>query len=416
MDKLITTFLDLNGGKSLFFSFTFILFFTACNEQSPELLLKKLNPPDKVRPEIVEVIPELIKDAGGTINKSIKITVKFNEAVLVESKGNSIPRIALTIGSSLKYATYQPSSSHSQLTFIYTIVDEEIDDNIISITSPIDTNGGGIRDRSSNKASLRFTLHPESDIMFLIFKEKIVSTLRSFALLRLGGSVVTWGDGPSGGDSSLVDLKLSSDVREIYSNDHAFAALKGDGSVVTWGKVTHGGGSDLSRLVLDSGVRKLFSTKKTFTALKEDGSVVTWGDISEDDSLDPPFNLLAHEVFSNDYAFAAIKEDGSVATWGSSSAGGSSNAVASELADGVREIFSTNKAFAALKKDGSVVTWGQQPNGGDSSAVASELADGVREIFSTDSAFAAIKGRWVCGLLGKSTKWRGLQRSSLRAC
>ena len=53
------------------------------------------------------------------------------------------------------------------------------------------------------------------------------------------GSVVTWGDSYSGGDSSSVSAKLTGGVSDIVSTDFAFAALKSDssgsgsGSVVT---------------------------------------------------------------------------------------------------------------------------------------------------------------------------------------
>ena len=59
---------------------------------------------------------------------------------------------------------------------------------------------------------------------------------------------MTWGEGDdyeksiypdsgrnAGGDSSDVEDKLKSGVKEVFSNYSAFAALKEDGSVVTWG-------------------------------------------------------------------------------------------------------------------------------------------------------------------------------------
>ena len=60
---------------------------------------------------------------------------------------------------------------------------------------------------------------------------EIYSNPAAFAALKTDGSVVTWGDGDYGGNSSAVEL---TNVAEIYSNNYAFAALKTDGSVVTW--------------------------------------------------------------------------------------------------------------------------------------------------------------------------------------
>ncbi len=64
----------------------------------------------------------------------------------------------------------------------------------------------------------------------------------AFAALREDGSVVTWGNGPTGGDSSEVVGKLYG-IKKIYSNSQAFAALTRDGHVVTWGHYAYGGTS-----------------------------------------------------------------------------------------------------------------------------------------------------------------------------
>ncbi len=67
----------------------------------------------------------------------------------------------------------------------------------------------------------------------------------AFAALRSDGSVVTWGDSSSGGNSSAVASQINGtiDVTQIYSNYNAFAALRSDGSVVTWGTSYAGGDS-----------------------------------------------------------------------------------------------------------------------------------------------------------------------------
>jgi hypothetical protein len=54
----------------------------------------------------------------------------------------------------------------------------------------------------------------------------------AFAALKTDGSVVAWGDGGTGGDTSSVAGSLKSGVVSIYSTGQAFAALKTDGSVV----------------------------------------------------------------------------------------------------------------------------------------------------------------------------------------
>ena len=65
----------------------------------------------------------------------------------------------------------------------------------------------------------------------------VVPEVRSwgaFAAIKYDGSVVTWGRGWHGGDSSAVALHLSSGVVSICGNLGAMAAIKSDGSVVTW--------------------------------------------------------------------------------------------------------------------------------------------------------------------------------------
>jgi hypothetical protein len=216
----------------------------------------------------------------------------------------------------------------------------------------------------------------------------------AFAALKADGSVVTWGDSWSGGDSIAVASSLSSGVVTIYSNQNAFAALKADGSVVTWGGSASGGVSSAVASSLSSGVVTIYSTYSAFAALKADGSVVTWGDSRDGGYSSAVASSLSSGVvaiYSTYSAFAALKADGSVVTWGSSRDGANSSAVASSLSSGVVTIYSNAAAFAALKADGSVVTWGRSDRGGDSYAVASSLSSGVVTIYSSGAAFAALK-------------------------
>jgi Ca2+-binding RTX toxin-like protein len=69
--------------------------------------------------------------------------------------------------------------------------------------------------------------------------------MNAFAAVRIDGSVITWGNAASGGDSSAVAAQLDGtiDVVQIMSNGFSFAALRADGSVVTWGDDRYGGSS-----------------------------------------------------------------------------------------------------------------------------------------------------------------------------
>jgi hypothetical protein len=103
----------------------------------------------------------------------------------------------------------------------------------------------------------------------------------AFAVIKADGSVVTWGNSITGGDSSAVANQLngSIDVMQIYSTIDAFTALRVDGSVVTWGDYLWGGDSNVVTTQLNGtiDVTQIYSTNTAFAALRIDGSVVTWG-------------------------------------------------------------------------------------------------------------------------------------------
>jgi hypothetical protein len=135
-----------------------------------------------------------------------------------------------------------------------------------------------------------------------------VSNGSAFAAIRADGSVVTWGQVDSGGDSSSVSKALDGqiDVKVIFSNPNAFAALRDDGSVVTWGLASGGGDS---------------------RAVKEklDGTIDVTTIVSDDDGI------VNGRTLTSSSAFAALRVDGSVVTWGASNVGGDSSAVASQI-------------------------------------------------------------------------------------
>ncbi|WP_395714561.1 Calx-beta domain-containing protein [Reyranella sp.] len=223
----------------------------------------------------------------------------------------------------------------------------------------------------------------------------------AFAAVAADGSVVTWGNGQNGGDSSAVASQLH-DVAGIGSNAFAFAALRRDGSVIAWGNQNFGGNNASVASALDGRVDVvgLFSTATAFAALRADGSVVTWGapgnggdSAAVAGRLDGSIDVA--NIASTLSAFAALRVDGSVVTWGFAAQGGDSSAVAGEL-DGsvdVVSIAATGSAFAARRADGSVVTWGNANDGGNSTAVAAALNGtvDVLGIAATTSAFAAIR-------------------------
>ena len=299
-----------------------------------------------------------IEDGSYLSGDTLDIRIEFSRNVIVNTS-LGFPRLSLTIGEDEKYATYSSGSGSLELIFTYNIGQVDFDNDGIKINGLIDLNGGTIKDNYLIDALLTFTSPQNFNRVFVNFKEEIFSNGWAFALLRSGGSVITWGDSRYGGDSSSVSDSLTSGVDTIFSNGNAFAALKIDGSVVTWGYSSSGGDSSSVSDSLTSGVDTIFSTGGAFAALKNDGSVITWGNrVSGGDSSSVSESLTSgvDTIFLTGGAFAALKSDGSVITWGNRVYGSDSSLVSESLTSGVKTIFSNYNAFAALKSDGSVIT------------------------------------------------------------
>ena len=107
--------------------------------------------------------------------------------------------------------------------------------------------------------------------------QQIQASSEAFAAILGDGSVVTWGDAASGGDSRAVQDRLKN-VQHIQASCAAFAAILADGSVVTWGDDAVGGDSSAVQEQLKT-VQQIQASGRAFAAILGDASVVTWGDI-----------------------------------------------------------------------------------------------------------------------------------------
>ena len=217
----------------------------------------------------------------------------------------------------------------------------------------------------------------------------LASTWHAFAALKNDGSVVTWGYAPSGGDSTSVESELNTGVISIASNAHAFAALKTDGSVVTWGGAI-GGEKGEATSQLQGGVRSLYSNNTGFAAIKDDGwtggLVVSWGMDTFSGYIKPPTSFTAKTIASTDSAFAALTVSGDVITWGIDDFGGDSSSVKERLnTERIEKIFSTYDSFAAVTNDGGVITWGNQNSAGNSDKVTELIREGVASITAQET-------------------------------
>lgn len=83
-----------------------------------------------------------------TANQILDFTLTFNKVVNI----GGLPRLALTIGSTTKYANYLSGSGSTAIKFRYTVVGGDVDNDGISLTNTINMNGGSIQDSSLNNA------------------------------------------------------------------------------------------------------------------------------------------------------------------------------------------------------------------------------------------------------------------------
>jgi hypothetical protein len=113
---------------------------------------------------VAPTITSVTGPAAGTyiVGQNLYFTVVFSEAVAV----TGTPRLELTIGSTTRYAEYDPSSSSSaNLVFRYTVQSGDLDTDGIAVASPINLNGGTIKDTNGNNAALTFTPPDTSGVL-----------------------------------------------------------------------------------------------------------------------------------------------------------------------------------------------------------------------------------------------------------
>ena len=148
--------------------------------------------------------------------------------------------------------------------------------------------------------------------------EKIVSSTYSFTALRKDKTAISWGDAnitynirTSTSEniirSTSVDLTNCVDV---VSTRDAYAALKTNGSVVTWGNKVTGGDSSSVASYISSNVKKLYSCSTTFFALKHDNSLIAWGNYHSNTFSNSGSPIV--EVFPLYISCVVLREDNTI--------------------------------------------------------------------------------------------------------
>ncbi|MCS7015330.1 MAG: hypothetical protein NZM42_04325 [Gemmatales bacterium] len=118
---------------------------------APDTSLVYVGVPPAVVPTIlgIEVPPAGTYRAG----QQLAFVVRFSEPVQV----SGIPSLVLTIGSQTRHATYVGGHGTDRLRFVTTVQVDDFDGNGITLSTPIELNGGTIQNLSSVSADLHFT-------------------------------------------------------------------------------------------------------------------------------------------------------------------------------------------------------------------------------------------------------------------
>ncbi|MCY4644495.1 MAG: hypothetical protein OXB88_07745 [Bacteriovoracales bacterium] len=106
---------------------------------------------DSRGPQALSLTPP--QDDLYTLGEHIDLTLNFDENVTV----TGTPRLALTVGSATRYASYLSGSGTSGLTFRYTVQNADDDADGIVLSPTIDLNSGTLRDSLGNSATPTFT-------------------------------------------------------------------------------------------------------------------------------------------------------------------------------------------------------------------------------------------------------------------
>ena len=121
---------------------------TASNASSPATLSSFTI--DAIAPTTTSVnVPENTAYAAG---QNLDFTVNFDENITINTLAGT-PQLAVTIGSTVRQASYQSGTGSSALLFRYTVQTGETDSDGVSVGT-LDANGGILRDAVNNDATL----------------------------------------------------------------------------------------------------------------------------------------------------------------------------------------------------------------------------------------------------------------------
>lgn len=124
---------------------------------------------DTIIPSIVSITPPANNTYYET--ETLDFIVTFSEPVRITGS----PRIPITLTSGTVYASASAATYSTTHTFSYTVGANDQDDDGIALVTPLQTNGGTIRDRVNNNSTLTYTL-PNTSSIFITSVEVAITS------------------------------------------------------------------------------------------------------------------------------------------------------------------------------------------------------------------------------------------------
>ncbi|WP_427773128.1 Ig-like domain-containing protein [Comamonas thiooxydans] len=193
--------------------------------------------------------------------ETLTFTVNFSEAVFVETGGGT-PRIAMQIGSTIRYATYVSGSGSHMLQFSYTVASGDADTDGITVGA-LSANGGTLLDAAGNNATL--TLNSMGSTANVLV-DGTQASVTSVSASTFNGSY-----GPGSTITVTVDFSRAVDVDTISGVPTLILS--------SGGTATYSGGSGTSTLTftytVGAGQNSADLDYASINALALNGAVIT---------------------------------------------------------------------------------------------------------------------------------------------
>ena len=167
--------------------------------------------------------------------------------------------------------------------------------------------------------------------------------------LRGDGSIVAWGDNYYGQTNVPTP---NADFVAIAAGQRCSLGLKRDGSIVGWG---YNGFAQASAPADNTGFVAIAAGGNHSLGLKSDGTIVAWGCNNNGESTVPADNTDFAAIAAGGSHSLGLKRDGSIVAWGNNDCG--QTTVPAPNADFVA-IAGGYQLSLGLKRDGSIVAWG----------------------------------------------------------